>query len=298
MAKFNVVKEYDWTTIPRGSGLRKKAPKIHVRSYKIKSNEALNRLKSYMEVAEKTDPKTFYDKLYGEIASPEDDFNLPFFNDTLRSFTNTYGDTFQAGFMGNMDSAMSGAVGELGALGTSFGGSNIKNLGSNIMNGMKSGYGDDADRSPLSIEQAMAGPKALLGGMKGAMKNIQGTNPGSYIETPKLYQYEQNDSGLEVSFVLSNTINSDYKKNNELVKKLTTINRPKRINSIAMEPPRIYQVKIPGQRLIRWASCSSFSVGMLGTKRELEGVLTPEAYQISMTFTSLTTEVSNFMDDV
>ena len=113
-----------------------------------------------------------------------------------------------------------------------------------------------------------------------------------------MYQYEQNDGALEVSFVLSNTISDDIDKNAELVKKLTTINRPKRINSIAMEPPRIFQVKVPGQRFIKWAYCSSFGVNLLGTRRMIGGNIVPEGYQINMSFTSLTTEVSNFMDKI
>lgn len=274
MAKFDVVKDYDWCSIPRGSGLRKKAPRVWVKSFKIKSSEALNRFKSYKEIATITDAKSFYDKLYGEVSSPEDDFNFPFFNDTLRSFTNTYGDTFQSGFLNTADQFGKGIADVFGAGASLVGSDNVKSVAKGIAAG--------------DIDAVMSSVKNMGGG----------GDPGSYIETPKIYQYEQNDSGLEVSFVLSNTINSDYKKNNELVKKLTRINRPKRINSIAMEPPRIYQVKIPGQRFIKWASCSSFGVTMLGTKRELGGVLTPEAYQISMTFTSLTTEVSNFMDDV
>ena len=50
MAKFNIVKEYDWTAIPRGASLRSDAPKVLIRSYKVKSNLLLNRLKSYIEV--------------------------------------------------------------------------------------------------------------------------------------------------------------------------------------------------------------------------------------------------------
>jgi hypothetical protein len=36
----------------------------------------------------------------------------------------------------------------------------------------------------------------------------------------------------------------------------------------------------------------------LGTKRLLEGKIIPEGYAISMTMTSLTTEVSNFMEKI
>jgi hypothetical protein len=289
VAKFDVVKNYDWTSIPRGSGLRKSAPRVWVKSFKINSNEALNRLKSYLNAAAVQSPKTFYEKLYSN-AQEEDDFNFPYFADGIRSFSNTFGDTFQNGFGGG--GGIGGGLDTLIQTGLGIGGQVGAMMGTDAL---QSGM-DTANRAKESgasvTDSMMAGLGAFLGNPG------KGSNPGSYIETPKMYQYEMNDSALEVSFALSNTINADYQKNTELVKKLTTINRPKRINSIAMEPPRIYQVKIPGQRFIKWAYCSSFSTSMLGTKREIGGVITPEGYMVSMSFTSLTTEVSNFMDDV
>ena len=286
MAKFDVVKNYDWTSIPRGSGLRKSAPRVWVKSFKINSNETLNRLKSYLNAAAFQDPKSFYDKLYGNT-EPEDDFNFPYFSDGIRSFSNNFGDTFQNGFGGG--GGIGGGLDALIQTGLGIGGQVGAMIGTNtLQDGMNAFNTAKSNNEGFAISAI----KGLVAG------NNSPSNPGSYIETPKMYQYEMNDSALEVSFVLSNTINSDYQKNTELVKKLTVINRPKRINSIAMEPPRIYQVKIPGQRFIKWAYCSSFLTSMLGTKREIGGVVTPEGYMISMSFTSLTTEVSNFMDDV
>lgn len=277
MALVNVVMDYDWTSIPRGSGLRKNAPRVTIRSYKINSSESLNRLRSYGNVTEE-DPDKFYDKLYGGITDPEDTFRFPFLGDAVRSFSNEYGDTFQSAFLGGVDSALGEVTKLFGEVSTyklteNAGkiADNIKNMGS--IDGIKS-----------AIKEATKGTS---------------TAPGSYIETPKLYQYSQNDSGLEVSFVLSNTINADsVQKNYELVKKLTTINRPKRLSAVTMEPPRIYTVMLPGIRYIKWASCSNFSVQLLGAKRLINGHIIPEGYIISMTFTSLTTEVSNFMDKI
>jgi hypothetical protein len=292
VAKFDVVKDYDWCATPRGSGLRKSAPRVWVKSYKINSNETLNRLKSYLEASAFQNPKEFYNKLYGNT-EPEDDFNFPYFADGIRSFSNTFGDTFQNGFGGG--GGIGGALDGLIQTGLGIGGQVGAMLGTDAAQTGMDTYRASKKSGASSTDSAMAGLGAFIGS---ASKGEGGSNPGSYIETPKMYQYEMNDSALEVSFALSNTINADYQKNTELVKKLTTINRPKRINSIAMEPPRIYQVKIPGQRFIKWAYCSSFSTSMLGTKREIGGVVTPEGYMISMSFTSLTTEVSNFMEDV
>jgi hypothetical protein len=262
--------------------MRNKAPRVWLQSYKLKSNQVLNRFKNYVEVVKGSDPRTFYTNLYKGVVDKEDDFNIPFFNDSIRSFSNEFGDTFQNGFGGSdgvgttADQIVQQAL-SLGSQGASvFGVDNIKNAGKQALKGDASGA-----------------VNTLTSGMK------SGGDPGTYIETPKFYQYAPNDGPLEVSFVLSNTLNSDsIKKNHDLVKHLTKINRPERQNSITMDPPRIYTVLVPGHRRIPWAYCSSFGVNLLGTKREIDGVIVPEAYQITMSFTSLTVEAANFMDFV
>jgi len=278
---YNIVRDYDWTTIPRGSGYRNRAPRVLVQSFKVKSSESLNRIRSYTGVVANRDADEFYDKLYSEIADPEDRFRFPFFGDNVRSFSNEYGDTFQSAFLGGVDSVLTGASKLFGETGTY--------VGINNINGIKEGVG-------AAMEGKSVGD--ILKAASSEMGKGYSTAPGSYIETPKLYQYAQNDAGLEVSIVLDNTLNADNDKNTKLVEHLTRINRPKRINSIIMEPPRIYKVILSGIRYMRWASCSNFSVQLLGAKRMIDNKIVPEGYLISMTFTSLTTEVSNFMDKI
>jgi hypothetical protein len=287
VADYNIVKDYDWTSIPRGSGLRSRAPRVILRSYKITSSEALNRIKNYINVFTSKDSKTFYDELY-KNAKLEDNFNIPFLADNVRSFSNEFGDTFQSAALGTIDNIAGSAAKEYGQIQTLRPLDNAKQGVKNIYNTALNAGKDLADRSFMEVVQ-------------NAKKNVSSgfsTAPGSYIETPKLYQYAQNDSPLEISFVLANTINSDYDKNTKLIEHLTRINRPKRINSMIMEPPRIYTVNLKGVRFIRWAYCSNFSVNFLGTKRVIDDKIIPEGYSVSMTMTSLTTEVSNFMDEI
>ena len=279
MAKYDVVKEYDWTSAPRGSSIRKQAPRVWVKSYKLKSNQIMQMIEGYMNIIDGAggDAKTFYDKMYGSSTTPEDDFNFPFFGDNVRSFSNTFGDTFQNGIGGGGgigESAKNGANVLLGLAAQVTGIVGVKNLG-------------DA-ASQISSGDIGGGISTIMGGIKG------GGDPGSYVETPQFYQFEKNDGPLEVSFVVSNTINSDYDKNHKLVQRLTYINRPLRKNSIAVDPPRIYQVKVPGHRFIRWAYCSQFSVNFIGARRIINDVIVPEGYQISMSFTSLTLEHAGF----
>lgn len=280
MAKYDVVKEYDWTSAPRGSGMRKKAPRVWVKSYKLKSNQIMQAIQGFVAIATESggDAKSFYDKMYGEATTPEDDFNFPFFNDTIRSFSNTFGDTFQSG-IGGSGGAGSGINETLkmfaGGLADVYNIADTKSIGSAV---------DQVSNKDYS----------------GALKTMSsGGSPGTYVESPMFYQFEKNDGPLEVSFVLSNTINEDsIEKNKNLIYRLTYINRPLRINSIAVDPPRIYQVKVPGHRFIRWAYCSQFSTSMIGTRREINGVIVPEAYQINMSFQSLTLEHAGFLKEV
>ena len=283
--KYDVVKEYDWCSSPRGSGLRKKAPRVWVKSYKLKSNAIMTSIKNYLNIAQQAggDAKTFYEKMYGEVTTPEDDFNFPFFGDNVRSFSNTFGDTFQNG------------VGGGGGIGTAA--DNILKTAIGAGVALKDAVGLSTEAATDAISKFSNGnfSEAFNSLKENAFK---GGDPGSYVETPQFYQFDKTDGPLEVSFVLSNTINTDHKKNYELVKKLTEINRPLRRNSIAVDPPRIYQVKVPGHRFIKWAYCSSFSVNLLGTKRESGGVIVPEGYQINMSFQSLTLEHAGFMKEV
>lgn len=287
MAVVDVVMNYDWTSVPRGSGLRNKAPKVTLKSFKVKKNEALNRLNSYMGILE-GDAMKFYKKLYSDATQEEDQYNLPYFGDSVRSFSNEYGDTFQSGFMGTVDTMLKGSAEELGALGSALGA--VKPAIGTITAGKK--FADDFEKHGF-----MDSFNNLKSNMGNVAKNITSA-PGSYIETPKIYQYANNDGPLTIDLVLSNTINSDYQKNTELVEKLIRINRPKRLNSVEMEPPHIYNVKVHGLRYMEWAYCSSLDVRLLGTRRMIGGKIVPEGYMISMSLTSLTTEVSNFMDKI
>jgi hypothetical protein len=289
VATYNILKDYDWTSIPKGSSLRNNAPRVKLTSYKITSNEALNRLTSYIDIvasrATGGSAEEFYNKLYGKVTKEEDDFIIPYFSDSIRSFSNDWGDTFQAGFLGTLDSAANGGFNAIGAF--------------DAMNPIKNAQQFLENAGPLMSNIASGKNND---GAKESLKKLgdnMSSNPGSYIETPKMYQYAQNDAPLDISFIIANTINENSVDDNyNLVKHLTKINRPTRINSIEMEPPRIYSVKLDGHRFMRWAYCSSFSVNMLGTKRMIDGKIVPEGYMINMSLTSLTTEVSNFMDKV
>lgn len=292
MGKFNIVKEYDWTSIPRGAELRNKAPKVVVRSYKLKSNSVLNRLKSYIQVATASSSKEYYDKMYGDATEQEDDFYFPYFDNSLRNISNKFGDTFQDGF------------GKEGGVGSGIEGLFKDRLmkGVGLVNAFTSAEGRAGFKNSLSqgdFSTFEGGYNAIAGAAKALYAGGTGGAAGTYIETPKFYEYgSAKESALTVNFKLANTLNSDFMKNYKLIKKLIEINRPKRNDAISLDPPRIYRVKLYGYRYMPWAYVNQLAISMEGSKRMIDDVIIPEAYDISISFEPLTIEVSNFMDQV
>lgn len=284
MAKYNIVQDYDWTSAPRGSYYRKEAPRIWLKSYKIDSNQIMSAIKGYVAIIKgRSNAKKFYDKLYGESTTPEDDFWFPYFDDNVRSFSNTFGDTFQNGIGG----------------GGGIGSSQFDNINQYLgaLGQIKDSISGVGDAITQSYNTARNGDFSLAGSQLQQSLSKSG-NPGSYIETPMFYQFEKNDSPINVNMIISNTLNEDsLQKNLELITKLTKINRPFRKDSTAVDPPRIYKIRLHGLRYIRWAYCNSFSINLLGSKREIDGIITPEAYGISMSFQSLTMEHAGFLDE-
>ena len=284
--KYNVVKDYDWCSSPRGSGMRGRAPRVWVKSYKLESNQIMQTIKGYMNILQESggDAKTFYENMYGKATSPEDDFNFPFFGDDVRSFSNEFGDTFQNG-VGGSGGGLDGVNQGLKKLVGSAGQLLNTHIGQSVV-GLARG---DIQGAADAIEHGFSG---------GNVEGVLGGNPGTYVETPMFYQFSKDDGPVRVSFILSNTINSDFDKNYELIKKLTEINRPLRNDSISVDPPRIFRLRIPGHRYIPWAYCNSFSIKFLGTRRQIGKIIIPEGYNVEMSFRSLTLEHAGFMNYV
>jgi hypothetical protein len=282
VGKYNIVKDYDWTTIPRGAALRSKAPKVLVRSYKLKSNSIVNRLKNYIQVAASSSSKEFYEKMYGDATEQEDDFYFPYFEDNLRNVKNTFGDTFQNGYGGS-----SGGLG-----------GGIENIFKETLGTVAQGV------TMLTSAEGRADFKENIskGNITEAFKSLAGGGTGgaagTYIETPKFYEYSNaSEDALTITFKLANTINSDFMKNYELIRKLIEINKPKRNDAISLDPPRIYRVKLYGYRYMPWAYVNNLSINMEGARRMIDDVIVPEAYNISIAFQPLTIEVSNFLTE-
>ena len=139
--------------------------------------------------------------------------------------------------------------------------------------------------------------------------------PGTYIERPK-YFGNPSTYTKSVSFPLANTIRrgngSPIQQNYELIWLLAFQNRPYKTSFTRTPPPKIYTVSVPGQFSMPYAYISNMSVDFSGTVRTTsvtvptgngEGALgskviqtpVPEAYQVTLEFSSLVGNYGNTM---
>jgi len=308
MGRVDIVRDYDWTSVPRNSGLREEAPVAICTAHILENNQLMQFLGGYINTLEALDLRVgqdaglkFYKGIYKTTGPPVGTFFFPFFTDNYRAFSNEYADTFSkisqrgAGMIGaEVIENLAGAGEKIIGGGTELV-KNIVGAGSSLVDA----FTDKKNEETGEVTKGSTSQSGFLGAMKDAGKAM-GTktvgDPGSYIETPKFYQYANTDQGLELSFALSNTLNDDAAaKNAEFIKRFTIINRPMRLGPLGMTFPAIYHIEVPGLRYIEWASLDNFGVSMLGQRRKINGVIVPEAYVINLSFTSLTIEAANFM---
>lgn len=139
--------------------------------------------------------------------------------------------------------------------------------------------------------------------------------PGTYIEKPRYFQ-GAGDHTETIKFPLANTIKrgnqSPVQQNYELLWLLAFQNKAYKTSFSRTPPPKIYSVNVPGQFSMPYAYISGMSVDFIGTVRKQKvfvpsgtgvgniGVKSietpvPEAYEVSLQFTSLIKDYGNTM---
>lgn len=152
------------------------------------------------------------------------------------------------------------------------------------------------------------------------VENVSGyvniAQPGVYIEKPKYFNTAETGESREITFPLINTINrhsrSAVQANYELLWLLTFQNRPYKTSFSRTPPPKLYSISVPGQFSFPYAYINNMQVEFLGTTRRTSVTIptlgadnkigsksirvpVPEAYNVSITFTSLIGEYGNTM---
>lgn len=121
--------------------------------------------------------------------------------------------------------------------------------------------------------------------------------PGVFVERVRFYQpSDASGSQISINFPLLNTQSEGgLAKNQELIKLLAKNTSPSRETKSILKPPKLYEVRVPGIRYIKYAYISPYSVDLLGTRRMIGGKVVPEAFLINITVNSLTDESGNFL---
>lgn len=171
-----------------------------------------------------------------------------------------------------------------------------------------------ADNQWTSDANIAGGPGTIVQGLGDDIKGIASllniTQPGTFIERPKYYQYNEAGQSITVTFPLYNTFQHNqnilpYKQNYELLWILLFQNRPFRTSFSRVHPPKLYTVTVPGQHYLPYCYISNMQITFQGTQRLLPvtsphndityNTAIPEAYVVSLTFTSLIANTSNMM---
>ena len=303
----DIIGEYSWTSVPKNSPLRSEAPTAIVTSYKMQESQLRSFVSGYTNIfnQESEDPMSFYENLYKVDQESRTRYVFPYFEDNFRSFANNYADTFSqisqrgAQFLGQPLLDAGGGIFEEIAVGGSALASQtqseaLKTLTQKAANatavgadkiGLNDFLGKISNKGPGGYQFKVPAP--------GDPANF----PGTYIETPKFFQYANTDAAVEINFVLANTVEEeDVERNQKLIKTIIEEARPTRNTAIEISFPRIYEIDIPGLRFIKWAGLANLAVNLIGARREIDKRIVPEAYAISMSFQSLTLEPSNFLE--
>lgn len=169
------------------------------------------------------------------------------------------------------------------------------------MTNLQNSFNDSADAGATTITSKLFGKAAedVSRAVNEAATLPSLVEPGVYIERPKFFQFGGSVVLIEFSFTLFNTVtNESYLRNSDLIKKLLLKNLPQRVDKIVIYPPAIYEVTIPGRAFYPYCYIDHLSVSHEGTKRiiQVQGrdEIVPDAYVVTITIKSLTSDSSNF----
>jgi hypothetical protein len=158
----------------------------------------------------------------------------------------------------------------------------------------------------------------IIKGVGEAADNISSTlnifQPGTFIEKPKYFQYDNSGKTITVNFPLFNTVSRGrggsstdklpYQQNYEFLWILAYQNRPFRKSFSIVAPGKLYTLYIPGMEFFPYCFIENLTIGFKGTRRNLPVILPdgsrietsiPEAYDVQITIRSLLANVSNMM---
>jgi len=184
-------------------------------------------------------------------------------------------------------------------------------------NGVANDFGDQ-NVGGIGEGVTALGAASLVEGSRKIAEDVSGTmnimEPGTYIEKPKFYQFQDSGDEITVAFPLLNTGHATYKdviRNWQLIYLLVYQNRPIRFTRDLIEPPVIYEVSLPGHKYMPYAYVSRLEVQFVGSRRPMEitfkdesslgqgqnkvNTIIPDGYTVQITLKGLVAETRNFL---
>ena len=89
----NVITDLKWTTT-NGSAYKQEAPRILARPYLVDQNAIAATFSTYANLRTNSGGVRYYENLHPNAKDLNKEYVLPYFNDELRSFNNTWGSTY------------------------------------------------------------------------------------------------------------------------------------------------------------------------------------------------------------
>jgi hypothetical protein len=321
----NVVRDYDWTYSKNKIKKWTEIPYISVQEFKLAGNSYLSSLMSsallFPDVLESsygedTIAKNFYDKLKSDFSNNEFGKFMGAIGDNANKVT----EKLQNG-VNDFANRISDQVKSIDTTAEAWksitGDDDLKKKYAYLYIREKTGRNykfpyfeknyinisndySDTYSNANELQKMAAGFSELIEKTAGMINLASITEPGMFIQRPKFFNFANSEFTVDVNFYLFNTITPNaYLKNLDLITKLLVQNTPHRHNRILVDPPAVYELRVPGRGFYPYTFISKFEVNHEGTKRILtvngKDMIIPDAFKVSLTFKSLTNEVNNFM---
>jgi len=184
-------------------------------------------------------------------------------------------------------------------------------------NGVSNDFGD-ANVGGIGQGIYAGGASEIVAGIRNQAEMLAGAinimEPGTYIEKPKFYQFQDSGDEVTIQFPLLNTGHATYEdvvRNWQFIYLMVYQNRPIRFTRDLIEPPVIYEVSLPGIKYMPYAYVSRLEVQFQGSRRPMNitfkdesslgqgqnsvNTIIPDGYSIQITLKGLVSETRNFL---
>jgi len=184
-------------------------------------------------------------------------------------------------------------------------------------NGVSNDFGD-ANGGGIGQGIYAGGASEIVAGIRNQAEMLAGAinimEPGTYIEKPKFYQFQDSGDEVTIQFPLLNTGHATYEdvvRNWQFIYLMVYQNRPIRFTRDLIEPPVIYEVSLPGIKYMPYAYVSRLEVQFQGSRRPMNitfkdesslgqgqnsvNTIIPDGYSIQITLKGLVSETRNFL---